>query len=199
MPPALAARSACNDNRYTVNIRREWAMPHRNTFSIRHIDKFVEHYVSACNGLSIDPFANTNRLVKVTNDLDPSMGCDHCMDALEFLRTFQNASVDLVLFDPPYSPRQVSEVYRRLGRSVNMETTQSSFWSNMKAEVARILVTDGVALSFGWNSNGIGKTRGFVIEEILIVAHGGAHNDTICIAERKTTPAPPTQPTLFNL
>ena len=36
-------------------------------------------------------------------------------------------------------------------------------------------------LSFGWNSAGMGK--GWKIEEIMLVAHGGAHNDTICMAE----------------
>ena len=32
----------------------------------------------------------------------------------------------------------------------------------------------------------IEKKNGYTIEEILIVCHGGAHNDTICMAERKT-------------
>jgi len=40
-------------------------------------------------------------------------------------------------------------------------------------------------LSFGWNSVGMGITRGYEIVEILLVCHGGAHNDTICIAEKK--------------
>ena len=42
-----------------------------------------------------------------------------------------------------------------------------------------------VVLCFGWNSGGIGKTLGFELTEILMVAHGGAHNDTICTVERK--------------
>lgn len=41
-----------------------------------------------------------------------------------------------------------------------------------------------IVISFGWNSNGIGKTKGLEIIEILIVAHGGQHNDTICTVER---------------
>ncbi len=44
---------------------------------------------------------------------------------------------------------------------------------------------DGIVISFGWNTNGIGKTKGFEIIEILMVAHGGSHNDTICTVERK--------------
>lgn len=39
----------------------------------------------------------------------------------------------------------------------------------------------------GWNSAGFGKVRGYVFEEILLVAHGGAHNDTIVTVERRMT------------
>lgn len=44
---------------------------------------------------------------------------------------------------------------------------------------------DSIVISFGWNTNGMEINRGFKIEEILLVAHGGAHNDTICTVERK--------------
>lgn len=40
-------------------------------------------------------------------------------------------------------------------------------------------------ISFGWNSNGIGGDE-FEKVRILLVAHGGVHNDTICTVERKT-------------
>ena len=66
-----------------------------------------------------------------------------------------------------------------------MTDTQSSFYGDRKKEVARIVKPKGIVISFGWNSGGIGKTLGFKIEEILLVAHGGAHNDTICTVERK--------------
>ena len=39
-------------------------------------------------------------------------------------------------------------------------------------------------ISCGCNSGGIGKTLGFKIEEILLVPHGGPHNDTIITVER---------------
>ena len=48
-----------------------------------------------------------------------------------------------------------------------------------------LLVPDGIALSFGWNSAGFGLERGYEVLEILLVSHGGSHNDTICVAERK--------------
>lgn len=168
----------------SIKMNRRWAMPSKQTFSVKPIKEFITPYMQI--GLeSADPFANKNRFAKYCNDLDPEMGTEFCMDALEFLRMFEDSSLDLVFFDPPYSPRQVSECYKKLGRTVNMQTTQSSFWSNMKKEIARILKPNGIVLSFGWNSQGIGKTRGFAIEEILLVAHGGHHNDTICVAERK--------------
>ena len=91
----------------------------------------------------------------------------------------------MVLYDPPYSPRQVSEVYKKLDMSVNMQTTQASYWGNQKKEISRIVKKGGYVLTFGWNSGGIGKTKGFEIVEILIVAHGGWHNDTIVTVEKK--------------
>jgi hypothetical protein len=72
-----------------------------------------------------------------------------------------------------------------MGKTVNMQTTQSSFWGNLKKEIARKMKKNGIVISFGWNSNGIGKTLNFEQLEILLVAHGGIHNDTICVVERK--------------
>jgi len=163
---------------------RIWEMPNSNTFDIRCINKLIFKYFKP-EFDSIDPFANKNRIAKITNDIDPEMGTDYCMDALEFLNQFPDGSMDFVLYDPPYSPRQVSECYKKLGRTVNMQTTQSSFWGNLKKEIARVTKPGGIVISFAWNTNGIGKTKGFEIIEILTVAHGGNHNDTICTVERK--------------
>jgi hypothetical protein len=161
-------------------IERRWAMPNARTFSIKPITELIERHV---RGHSIDPFANLSRVARVTNDLNPDYHCDYALDALDFLRMQGAGSVDTVLFDPPYSPRQVSECYKKMGRSVNMTTTQASFWGNAKREIAR--VSKGKVLTFGWNSGGIGKKYGFEIIEILLVAHGGWHNDTICVVEQQ--------------
>ena len=165
-----------------MEINRVWAMPNSNTFSIKPIGELIRRYIG---GESIDPFANSNKLAKITNDLDESFDTDHNIDALDFLKLFDDSSIDIVLFDPPYSPRQVSECYKSLGLTVNMKTTQSSFWGNMKKEIERIIRPGGIVITCGWNSGGIGKTKGFVQEEILLVPHGGWHNDTIVTVERK--------------
>jgi len=127
------------------------------------------------------PFKN----LCISNDLDPEIDAQFHMDALDFLKTFDNRKVDVVLFDPPYSTRQVSECYRKMDKAVNMETTRSSFWTSLKREVGRIVSPNGICITCGWNSGGIGKSLGFSIEEILLVAHGGWHNDTIITVERK--------------
>ena len=66
-----------------------------------------------------------------------------------------------------------------------MQTTQASFWGDLKKEIARVVKPGGLVITFGWNTNGIGKTKNFEIIEILLVAHGGNHNDTICVVEKK--------------
>ncbi len=107
------------------------------------------------------------------------------MDAFDFLKMFESNSIDTVLYDPPFSPRQVSESYKKLGMTVNRETTQSSYWSKQKVQISRIVRLNGIVISCGWNSNGIGEKYGFEQIEILLVAHGGQHNDTIVVVERK--------------
>lgn len=170
-------------------MNRAWAMPNKNTFKIKPISELLCHlnFVQEIDEIvTIDPFANNNRFAhSITNDLDEQYNTDYHMDALEFLKMFEDKSVDNVLFDPPYSPRQVSESYKKLGKTVNMQTTQSSYWGNLKKEISRIVKKDGMVYSFSWNSGGIGKKLGFEIEEILLVAHGGWHNDTIVTVERK--------------
>ncbi len=56
---------------------------------------------------------------------------------------------------------------------------------NLKKEISRITKKGGIAISFAWNSGGIGKINGFKQEEILLVSHGGNHNDTICVVETR--------------
>lgn len=167
-----------------IKISRVWSMPNKNTFSIKPIKEIVHKYI---NGKIIDPFANSNKIATVTNDLDTQYDTDFHLDASDFLKTFQDASIDTVLYDPPYSSRQVSESYKKLGMSVNMETTQGSYWRKHKEEIQRIVRPCGIVISCGWNSGGMGIKYGFKIIEILMVAHGGAHNDTIVVVEKRVT------------
>lgn len=163
-------------------IERKWEMANKNTFSIKAVREIIDKYAF---GTIIDPFANNSKIATITNDLDSQYDTDYHMDATDFLKMFDDNSVDTVLYDPPYSSRQVSECYKRLGMSVNRETTQSSYWRKHKEEISRIVRPDGIVISCGWNSTGIGKKYGFEIVEILLVAHGGQHNDTIIVVSVK--------------
>jgi hypothetical protein len=89
-----------------------------------------------------------------------------------------------VLFDPPYSLRQVKECYDKIGVKLFQEDTQR-FPQNVKEHISPKIIKGGHAISFGWNSQGFGKKQGFEIIEILIVPHGRSHNDTIVTVERK--------------
>lgn len=122
-----------------MEIKRVWAMPNSKTFSIKPINKLIHKYIDKIEGVIIDPFANENKLAGITNDLDKKYDTTYHLDAIDFLKLFDNESVDVILFDPPYSPRQVSECYKKLGQSVNYKTTQSSYWSEQKKEISRIL------------------------------------------------------------
>ena len=66
-----------------------------------------------------------------------------------------------------------------------MQTTQASYWSKQKEQIGRIVKPGGYVITCSWNSGGIGKKNGFEIVEILMVAHGGWHNDTIVVVEKK--------------
>ncbi len=93
---------------------------------------------------------------------------------------------DLIIFDPPYSPRAISECYQSIGKKATQKDTQNSLlYKNVRDILDDILAPNGTVLSFGWNSSGMGTKREYEIVEILLVCHGSAHNDTICVAERK--------------
>lgn len=162
-------------------------MPNSETFSVPPIGDFVRAYAGRST-VSADLFARNQRLATYTNDMDLATSADFHMDAETFAQmlTGRGVKCDLVIFDPPYSPRQIVDCYRSVGLEVNRETSQSARLYRRVRDAADDLVPPGgIVLSFGWHSNGMGKGRGYAIEEILMVAHGGAHNDTICIAERK--------------
>jgi len=145
-----------------LRIERIWAMPSHETFTILPIKKLIKEELG---DTFVDPFPYPFKT-----------------DALEYLKTFATQTVDKLAFDPPYSVRQLKEKYQQAGLSYE---TRPTYWKNLKQEISRIIKPGGKVISFGWNSGGIGLHLGFEITRILIVPHGGIHNDTICTVERK--------------
>jgi len=162
-----------------IKMSRAWAMPSQKTFKIRPIKLFIGSVINP----SIDPFSRGAAVATITNDLNKSYYCDYYLDALEFFKLFRDEEIKTVLFDPPYSPRQLKECYDNIGEALH--DTKSSVWKSWKDEIMRVTAIGGEVLSFGWNTVGMGKNRGFELVEILLVCHGGNHNDTICLREVK--------------
>lgn len=112
-------------------ISKKWSMPNSETFSIKPIRELIDRYKK--DGMVIvDPFARNSDIGTITNDLDPETKAMYHKDATDFLRGLSDNIADMVLYDPPYSARQVSESYKRLGGAVDMQTTQSSYWARQK-------------------------------------------------------------------
>jgi len=164
-------------------INRRWAMPSRWTFAIPPIADLVAKYVGDGKGW-IDPFAGETSPAEFTNDLNPERPTKFHMEAVAFVSRL-TGQYRGILFDPPYSYRQVTECYASLGIKASAMDTSSNFTSRVKDAASGLIAVGGTSICFGWNSEGFGKGRGFEIIEILLVAHGSSHNDTICTVERK--------------
>jgi len=140
-----------------MRIERVWAMPNKQTFTIEPIRKLIEEEIG---DEYIDPFP-----------------FEYKEDATDYLQRIY--PFDYGVFDPPYSPRQLKECYKGKGEY----DTKASTWSGWKDLMAERVLDK--CISFGWNTCGLGKKRGFEITRILMVCHGGMHNDTICTVEHR--------------
>ena len=163
-----------------MKINRVWAMPSIWTFNVIPIKKLLEEKVKDGVGW-VDPFAGKSQLAEHRNDIELKDQPNN-MDALEFLKTFNDDSINGVLFDPPYS---VEQCLRRYTPKRGGTAGRAEYWARCKDEIARIIKPGGTAISFCWDSVGMGKSRGFKIEEILLICHGACHNDTVVTIDRK--------------
>lgn len=162
-----------------MKIRRVWEMPNKYTFKMRSVEKLLDELMT---GVWADPFSGRYSTAQLRNDADETKPAEYHMDGLAFLQQLPDASVDGVLFDPPYSVAQALRKYRA---KWNGTAGRSEYHARCKDEIARVVKPGGLAICFGWDSTGLGKRRGFELEEVLLIAHGGCHNDTILTVERK--------------
>ena len=170
-----------------MRISRTWAMPDKDTHRVKPIGNFIAGYLQNSD-LSIDPFARNCTYANITNDLNPNTIAHHHLDSVTFLKELKDEGCkpDLVIFDPPYSPGQMKRAYDSFGLKLSgIDTQRPGRWKEERDIIAEIVIDKGIVLSFGWNSSGMGKKRGFEIKEILLVCHGAGHHDTICLAEKR--------------
>ena len=156
-----------------IKIERVWSMPSKWTFSIPAISHLLDEEII---GVSVDPFSGSSTRATHRNDMVADQ--PNSMDALEWLGNLPDELADTVLYDPPYSITQA----RKYGKT---EYASKKYWSDVKRELSRVLKPTGTAISFGWNSGGLGKINQCEIYRVLMVAHGGSRNDTIVTCERK--------------
>lgn len=162
-----------------IMISRVWVMPSKWTFTMKPVQELFRKYGVGAGW--VDPFAGENSPAEVTNDIE-GRGATHQMDALEFLKSLPSDSVAGALFDPPYS---VEQCLRKYTPKFKGTAGRAEYWARCKDEIGRIVGVGGLAVSFCWDSCGMGKSRGFEIQEVMLLCHGACHNDTIVTVDRK--------------
>ena len=79
-----------------MEINRVWAMPNKNTFTIKPINELIKKHFGCMETrhemlTRIDPFVNNSPFknnCEHTNDIDPDIIATQNIDALEFLKQF---------------------------------------------------------------------------------------------------------------
>jgi hypothetical protein len=170
-----------------VIMSRAFARANHWTFEIKPIKELIARY--AGDGLGwADPFAGESRFAQLRNDMNPERNQTFQMEAVDFAEYITmgwEAILNGVLFDPPYSYRQVSEHYKILGKKATALDTSANFTIRVKRAIAPAIKQGGYAICCGWNTGGFGKCLGFELIEVLDVCHGLTHQDTLVTVERK--------------
>ena len=137
--------------------------------------------VQNCKGNTLNLFAGKTKLIGINEirvDLNKEMPADYHMDAYDFviMARQEGWKYDTVLLDPPYNLRKSREKYLGI---------YTSILRKIKTELPSIINIGGYVISYGYDTTGMGKQRGFELIHICIVNHSGDHNDTLCTIERK--------------
>lgn len=166
-------------------ITRQWAMPSADTLSIKPIRNWVNEIIKQYQ-LVADPFARNCKIAQLTNDLNKETSATYHEMADVFLKRPEVQRSDVIIFDPPYTLRQVKECYDNYGTGFTHADSQNSQrWTIERDIIASFQKPGNGVISFGHTSTCMGKKRGYRIESILLCSHGPAHNDTICVFEIK--------------
>lgn len=151
----------------------------RYTFEVPQIRRKVEQ---TCRGKTLNLFAGKVKLKanETRVDIDENMPADFHMPAEEFLELAiaKGWKYDTVILDPPYNLRKSREKYN--GHYIGCFT-------KLKDLVAQVVVDGGLVLTFGYDTAGLTRKRGFNKSEIWVIYHAGDYNDTLCVVDRKVT------------
>jgi len=145
------------------------------TFEMPRIKEWTE---KRSQGRVLNLFAGKTKLnidemrVDASNEFAP----DYHGDCREFIKMATNTSevYDVVLLDPPYTWRKSKEKY---------EGYMIGQYPRLKDELLPIMSSTGRVISYGWDTVGMGKLRGFKKVGLCVVCHGGDSRDTLIIVE----------------
>ena len=150
--------------------------PRKWTFSLPEVRNWIE---SHSQGKVLNLFAGKVRLSldEIRVDMDAKYHPDFQMSAQNYVdwAIERQKKFDTIILDPPYSHRKGWELYN--GHNINHLT-------RLKNSIPEILNENGVVITLGYDSVGMGKVRGFSKEAIALVCHGRLHKDTIILMER---------------
>jgi len=167
-----------------MTFERIFEMPRKWTFQMPKLRSWMEDRIE---GHTLNLFGGVTRLSGdvMYNDLNPDLPADLRRDAYDLAQWADSpASFDTVIFDPPYSAFQAVKTYG---------VKKAQLVTHARDVVEYVLRPGGRVISFGYNSTGMGASRGFEKEALLLVNCGGSHNDYICLAERHIGQAGETQ------
>lgn len=127
----------------------------------------------------LDLFARRCPWGDYRNDLNPEFKklgyTNMSMDAMDAIKQFGPRSIDVILFDPPFSSRMDADKYDEVG--------PASLWTNPKyisdlgKEMYSVLTTGGYIIKAGFNSNAPHPNLQLV--KMYISHYGGCRNDVI--------------------
>jgi len=146
--------------------------PKRFTFEQPKLKLWCEKW---CSGKVLNLFAGKTRLDsnEFRVDSNEEMDADWYGDALDFIKTTK-MKFDTIVLDPPYNLRKSREKYK--GKYIGSFT-------KIKNELEQVLNSKGRIITFGYDTVGMSKSRGFKKIAICLVCHNGDHNDTLCLVE----------------
>ena len=160
----------------TFRVSNITSTPFENPHIRSIIDRVINELNSKLQGkVSIcDPFAREcfSRQLEncVTNDMNPAFDTDYNLEFADFAKVMSEKELlfDLILFDPPYSLRQLKEHYDGIGSKMALWQSQN-MWKDGKDLLARQVKPGGYVISLGWTTSGFGKKRGFQKRAIHIL------------------------------
>ena len=154
--------------------------PNRYTFRAPRVKLWTEQW---CVGKVLNLFAGQTILNvdEIRVDIDTDCPADFHEDAYEFVYKLignenWNILFDTIILDPPWNYRKAREKYE--GRWIGRLT-------KLKDILPKIMKCDGRVISWGYDTVGMSRMRGFEKLAICIVCHSGDHNDSIGLVERR--------------